>query len=79
MTVVMKPMNMRAERIRRRMTADDVSRAFGVSKNTLLAWENGSSDPDGSMLKLMAKFYGCTVDWLLAISEKRRPQRRDRA
>jgi len=36
---------------------------FRISRQTLNKWENGESEPDASILKLLADFYGVPIDF----------------
>lgn len=57
--------NMRAERVRRGLTATDVAKVVGVHPNALLRWEKGDSEPMGENLVALAWFYECTPEYLL--------------
>jgi transcriptional regulator with XRE-family HTH domain len=43
----------------------DVARRLGIKQSTVSMWETGTSRPRVTMLPLIAKLYGCTVDALL--------------
>lgn len=66
-----KPLNIRAKRVRLGLTADDAARGLGVTVNTLRGWERNEYIPDDSYLVALAKFYGCSADRLLGITEER--------
>jgi transcriptional regulator with XRE-family HTH domain len=38
---------------------------YGLSKNTLWGYENGTTDPRASFVAKLAKDYGVTTDWIL--------------
>ena len=63
--------NYRSERVRSHLSADDVADSVGVSKNTVLSWERGDTEPAASQLETMARLFGCTIDYLLALTDER--------
>ena len=63
--------NMKAERARLGMTAQDVTDATGVSKAALLKWEAGTAEPTTKNLIILARFYRCSIEYLLGITNKR--------
>ena len=74
MAEMRKVMNIKAERVRLGLSTADAARALGVSLNTLLGWERNENIPNGSYLASLARFYGCSADWLLGITEERLPR-----
>lgn len=74
MAEMMKVMNIKAERVRLGLSTANAARALGVSLNTLLGWERNENIPNGSCLARLARFYGCSADWLLGITEERLPR-----
>ena len=65
--------NMRAERVRKGLTVKEVAHEIGVHENAVTRWENGEAEPLGTNLVKMAKLYGCAPDYLLDLTEERRP------
>lgn len=63
--------NYRSERTRSRLSAEKVGERVGVSKNTILSWERGDTEPTASQLQALADLYGCTVDYLLDMTDER--------
>ena len=41
-----------------------IAQSLGVSKQTISAWRNGSRSPKRSMVEKIAKYYGCSIEWL---------------
>lgn len=74
MAEMRKVMNIKAERVRLGLSTGDAARALGVALNTLLGWERNEKIPNGSSLARLARFYGCSADWLLGITEERLPR-----
>lgn len=66
--------NMRAERERIGMTAQEVADAIGVHVNALLRWENGQAEPLGQNLVNLAHLYGCSPEYLLDQTDGRARQ-----
>ena len=60
-------MNMKAERARTGLTAEEVAKRIGVSVNTLLRWESGQNVPLAENLMHLAQLYKCSPDYLLDI------------
>lgn len=61
--------NIEAERARNGLSKEEVAREFGVATKTYYNWINGDSPIPSTALIKMAKFFGVTVDYLLAGSE----------
>ena len=51
-----------AARVNANMTQDDVARAMGVSKNTVVAWEKYKTEPTVSQGKKLSELYGLPLD-----------------
>jgi transcriptional regulator with XRE-family HTH domain len=66
------PNNLMSERIRAKLSREEVAKKIGRSEAVVGKWERGESSPllipDGVAL---AKLYGCTVDYLCGITEER--------
>lgn len=61
-TEQMKPMSLAAARVDARLTQEDVAKALKVAKNTIVAWEKGTTEPKVSQMKELCKLYGRPVD-----------------
>lgn len=44
--------------------------SMGVSRSTVAMWETGKSQPDNEVLVKLAKFFNCTTDYLLGVTEE---------
>lgn len=64
-------MNMRSERVRRGLTAQQVAEKTGLSANSILNWERGATEPLAKNVITLASLYGCSVDYLLGITDER--------
>ena len=64
-------MRMKQERERTGKSAKEVAKDIGVHENALLRWENDEADPLASNLVKLAKYYGCTVEYLLGCTDER--------
>lgn len=53
------------------MTAREVSDILGFSVNALLRWEKGEAQPRSSSLIRLARFYSCSPDYLLNLTDER--------
>ncbi len=56
--------------MRNGLTADEAAKKLGVHVNSLLRWENGTSEPMGQNLIDLAKLYNCTPEYLLKQADK---------
>lgn len=63
--------NMKAERARNGMTADEVAAAIGVHTNSVYAWERGEAEPKATHLIKLGQLYGCTPDYLMGFTSDR--------
>lgn len=59
-----------AERVRRDISKDEFAKIMGVSKRTLNNWRNGSTEMPLSKLMLLSKLWGCTIDYLLGLTDR---------
>ena len=56
---------LKAQRLRCKMTQEFVAEALGVSRQAVSKWENGAVDPSTSNLLALAKLYGISAEELL--------------
>jgi transcriptional regulator with XRE-family HTH domain len=56
---------LKAARVNKGLTQQEVAKAMKKSKNTIVNYENGRSVPDIETGKALASLYGCTVDDLI--------------
>ena len=62
---------LRQERLRRGLSLEEAAQAMGFGVDEPESWESGGSEPFGSQLVVMYKFYGCSPDYLLGLVEER--------
>ena len=62
--------NIDAERARHGMSVDDLVQAIGVCKKTYYNWLSKGQIPQ-TMLEKMADLFGCSIDYLLGLQERR--------
>lgn len=61
------------------MSDTEISKALGISKQTLSAWRCGTRSPKGPTIETIARFFHVTVDWLMGFdvpadgSDKEKP------
>lgn len=65
--------NIASERMRVCKTREQLARMLGVAKSTVDNWETGRCEPAGSNLKKMARIFGCSIDYLLGVTDERLP------
>ena len=56
--------NIRALRLRKRLTQEQVAQQLGVTYQAVSKWENGTNAPDIALLPEIAAFFGVTIDAL---------------
>ena len=61
-----------SERVRIRMSQNDLAKKLGVSNKTVSAWEQHNRRCSPETLVKLADFFGCTTDYLLGITNERR-------
>ena len=57
--------NIRALRKSAGITMKQFGKLMGVSESTISLYETGKNEPDISMLKKMAEYFGVSIDYLL--------------
>ncbi len=60
---------LRAARVNRGLTQEDVAKAIKKSKNTIVNYENSKSVPDIETGKALAALYGCSIDDLIFLPD----------
>ena len=60
----------KAARVEKKFTQEQVAEALGVSRQTISNWENGKSYPDIISVIKMSECYGVSLDYLLKGEEK---------
>ena len=54
----------------RRISQTELARHVGVTKQSVSNWENDNIQPSIEMLCRIAKYFGCTTDYLLELDDK---------
>lgn len=67
----MVKLHMKVERSLHGLSAREVAQQIGVHENALLRWENGDAEPLGSNLINLSRFYGCSPEYLLGLTDER--------
>ena len=62
--------NLKAKRLEKGMTQDDVANAIGMSRQAVHYYENELREPTLATLQNLAEVLDCTVDQLIADSEE---------
>lgn len=58
----MRPISLAAARVDAGLTQEDVAKALHVTKNTVVAWEKGTSEPKISQAKALCELYNRPID-----------------
>lgn len=61
--------SLKAARVNAGLTQDDVAKAVGISKNTIVNYEKGRSAPGIEMGKALARLYGMSIDDIIFLPE----------
>lgn len=67
-----------SERRRLGLSQSELGLKIGRSRSAIGRWESNPSTIDGSDLKKLVRIFGCSVDYLLGISDERTPVMKDR-
>ena len=51
------------------LSQEALAEQLGVSRQSISKWENGDAVPEIGKLRLLAKVFGVTIDWLLSEDE----------
>jgi transcriptional regulator with XRE-family HTH domain len=60
---------LRAARVNKGLTQEEVAKKIKKSKNTIVNYENGKSVPDIETGKALAALYGCSIDDLIFLPD----------
>ena len=63
----------KALREERKMTQTDVAKACNISQQAIQSWEKGKTQPGYDSLISLAKVFLVTTDYLLGLTDQRRP------
>ena len=58
----MLQISLASARVNAKMTQEDVAKAIKVSKNTIVNWENGRSEPKSSQIRELSELYNIPID-----------------
>jgi transcriptional regulator with XRE-family HTH domain len=52
---------------------EDLSKLYGVNlaKSTISKWENGKAEPSLAYARILTKYYGVTLDYIIGTSESK--------
>ena len=64
--------NIVSERKRIGLRQADLADRLEVSKSTVERWEQGRGLPNADQLIMLHSIFGCSIDYLLGISEERK-------
>ncbi len=60
----MNKLSLKAIRVNKNLTQEEVAKELGISPATLSRWESGSRSPRLSELKKLLDFYGVPIDYV---------------
>jgi len=67
---------LRRLRAEKDLTQTELAKVFGVAPTTIASWEQGRSRPDIEEIALIANYFGVSVDYLLCLTDEKRPNER---
>ncbi len=65
--------NITSERTRLGVSQKDLADHLNVSLTTVSRWEQGRAFPNSADLVNMRELFGCSVDYLLGLTDERKP------
>lgn len=65
------PNNIKSERVRLGITQEALARRIGVAECTIRGWEQGIRSIPSKAAIEMSDLFGCSVDYLFALTEER--------
>lgn len=65
----MYQITLRAARVNKDFSQDQVAKAINISKSTLQSWENGRTSPTAGRLKALAELYECPIELIFLPQE----------
>lgn len=63
--------NIALERFRAGLKQTDLAERLGTSPGVISRWERGRVTPNGQKLIAMSNLFGCSIDYLLGMTEER--------
>lgn len=63
-------MRLKELRDQRGLNMRQMSIALNVPYTTYISWEKGERQPNSEMLVILARYFGCTVDYLIGLSDE---------
>lgn len=64
---------LKEERANKGLTQEELGKFLNLSKAAISLYETGEREPDYDTLKIMSELFGCSTDYLLGLSDERRP------
>ena len=64
-------MNIASERVKAGLEQKDLAVKLNTSAATVSRWERGLSKPNADQMVAMCELFGCSVDYLLGVSDDR--------
>ena len=61
-TVPQLQITLEAARVNAKMTQNDVAKAMNISKNTLINWEKGRTEPEISQIRQLSELYNFPLE-----------------
>lgn len=58
--------NIETERLKKRLSSDELAKRLGVSRGTLSSWQKSGNIP-ATKLIIMSQIFNCSVDYLLGL------------
>ncbi len=57
-------------RIEQNLTQTDVAKILNVTKMAISHWEKGNSEPSIEQLKILAKYFDVSIDYLVGFTDQ---------
>ncbi|MFT8868495.1 helix-turn-helix domain-containing protein [Liquorilactobacillus nagelii] len=68
---------LRALRLGKKMTQEDLGKLLNVSKVSISGYENDTREPDKDSIRKLAEFFGISTDYLLGVDSSKNKKKID--
>lgn len=66
----MRPISLAAARVDAGMTQEEVAKALKISKNTVVSWEKGTSEPKISHIRSLCDLFNRPIDDIIFLPKE---------
>ncbi len=70
-------MRLKELREEKNLTQNDIAKAINVSQSNIGRWEKGLNEPTATYLVALARYFGCSIDYLLECEEESKMNKKE--